>query len=510
MNPFVAEYRPVYVGPTHWIRRRLVALVLLVAIADVLFYDKPAAGLPTALFLLLLFASAAMFNRLRSSEIWRLVAAALLLAAVAGLIFDPDPLSVPLAIGLSFISAVLLVHGAVGWRSVAGTALVIPLVGWLRMSGDLLRARRAVIRRGGMRFDISGWIVPVGLSGFFLAVFLVANPVIDRWAALLQPDRLIFTDVGRVLFWAMTALVVWPFLHLVRKRRASRGRLSLPTMNGLWAGFLDDVAIRRSLISFNLLFALQTFTDLGYLWGGMALPEGMTHAEYAHRGAYPLMAAAMVAATFVLIALRGRQDGQRPRDLKPLLTVFVGQGLLLVASSILRLDLYVEAYSLTLWRVAAFVWMGLVAFGFGTILIRILKGCSTRWLLGVNAGAALLTLWTCCFVDFAGLVTSFNIVHSREAIGEGPKLDLSYLISTFGPRVIPALDAHRDMLAGRHESVSAYSQGRWGDMSLDEWRDWMATDFGATDFTWRTWSFANWRLKRYLSQAPLWIVHEPR
>ena len=32
-------------------------------------------------------------------------------------------------------------------------------------------------------------------------------------------------------------------------------------------------------------------------------------------------------------------------------------------SSILRLDLYVGIYSLTYWRVAAFIWMGLVAVG---------------------------------------------------------------------------------------------------------------------------------------------------
>ena len=127
--------------------------------------------------------------------------------------------------------------------------------------------------------------------------------------------------------------------------------------------------------------------------------------------------------------------------------MFVGQGLVLIVSSMLRLDLYVEAYSLTLWRVAAFVWMGLVAFGFLTILVRIFAGHSTRWLLSANVGAAILTLWVCCFVDFADLVTGFNIAHSREATGEGPELDLTYIALAFGPRAIPALDARRDLLA---------------------------------------------------------------
>src|SRR4029078_10113192 len=65
-------------------------------------------------------------------------------------------------------------------------------------------------------------------------------------------------------------------------------------------------AIVRALLLFNLLFAVQTVLDLTYLWGGVALPDGMTYASYAHRGAYPLIVTALIAAGFVLAALRPR------------------------------------------------------------------------------------------------------------------------------------------------------------------------------------------------------------
>ncbi|PKR89651.1 DUF4173 domain-containing protein [Pleomorphomonas diazotrophica] len=508
MNLLVADRRPAYVSPSLWFKQRSTALVLLVAIADLLFYDVPAAGLPIALFLVLLLAAAAAFNRLRSSGQSRLAAIVLVVAAVAALAMDANPLSVALAIGLSAAGIVLLVHGAAGWLTVAAIAILMPLGGWLRFAADLLLMRRAMSRRGRLRFDILGWIVPVGLSLFFLAVFLAANPVIERWAALLRPDRLMLVDGPRFLFWLTMALLVWPILHLVRSRRTLP--FTLPAAGESWSSFLGEVAVRRSLVSFNLLFALQTLTDAGYLWGGAALPEGMTHAEYAHRGAYPLMVAAMVAAAFVLVALRHDSDGQRPRALKPLLLVFVGQGLVLVASSMLRLDLYVGAYSLTLWRVAAFIWMGLVAFGFVTILIRIVSGQSTRWLLNVNASAALVTLWVCCLVDLAGLVTAFNIAHSREATGQGPQLDLTYIAHTFGAQAIPALDSRRDLLAGQGKHWITRVDGVWISISLDDWRDQMARKALATEESWRTWSFADWRLRRYLSEAPQWAAFERR
>lgn len=510
MNLFVARRRSAYVGPARWFQQRVVALVLLVAIADFFFYEGPTAGLPIAAFLILLFVAAAAFNRLRSPVGWRLAAVLLLAAAVAALAADADRLSVSLAIGLSAVGIILFVRGAMGWIKVAKLAVLTPLVGWWRLVTDLLRIRRAIARRGRWHFGLSGWVVPVGLSLFFLAVFLVANPVIDRWAALLAPDRLLPLDAQRAIFWGMVALIVWPFLHLVKSQPSGRMLLSWPGARWLRSSLLDDIAIRRSLVSFNLLFAVQTLTDLGYLWGGMDLPDGMTHAEYAHRGAYPLMAAAMVAAAFMLVALRGDPDERRPLVLKPLLVVFAGQGAALVASSMLRLDLYVEAYSLTLWRVAAFVWMGLVAFGFLTILIRILAGHSTRWLVNVNACAAILTLWACCFVDFAGLVTGFNIGHSREATGMGPDLDLGYVISAFGARAIPALDARRDLLAGRAKQWTICVDGVWIGGTLDDWRDRTVAEVAATNQDWRTWSFADWRLKRYLSMAPQWTVPQPR
>ena len=49
---------------------------------------------------------------------------------------------------------------------------------------------------------------------------------------------------------------------------------------------------------------VQTVLDAAYLWGGVALPDGMTYASYAHRGAYPLIVTALLAAGFVLAAMR--------------------------------------------------------------------------------------------------------------------------------------------------------------------------------------------------------------
>ena len=88
-------------------------------------------------------------------------------------------------------------------------------------------------------------------------------------------------------------------------------------------------------------------------------------------------------------------------------------------SSILRLDLYVGIYSLTYWRVAAFVWMGLVAAGLALIIVRIALGKSNQWLLSANLLTLSVTLYACCYINFAGLIAGYNVDHSLEMTGQG-------------------------------------------------------------------------------------------
>ena len=176
----------------------------------------------------------------------------------------------------------------------------------------------------------------------------------------------------------------------------------------------------RSLILFNVMFALQSALDLTYLWGGASLPNGMTYAHYAHRGAYPLIATALLAAGFVLIAMRPGGPAEQSRLIRPLVLLWTGQNVLLVVSSIFRLDLYVAAYSLTYLRLAAFIWMGLVAVGLVLMLIQIKLKKPNSWLITANAISLAMVLYGCCFISAPRLVASYNVEHSRENGGTGP------------------------------------------------------------------------------------------
>lgn len=364
-----------------------------------------------------------------------------------------------------------------------------------RLAADSLRwmVNGAASGAGGtLTLAALAWVVPLTLAAVFLLLFAAANPIIEAFLTGIKPDTLLpQLDALRIVFWGLVACFVWPLLRpgLLPWRRAPEVQgPSLPRAESLLFG---RAAILRALLVFNAMFAVQTVLDVTYLWGGVRLPDGMSYAAYAHRGAYPLVVTALLAAAFVLAAMRkGGPAGQSPL-IRRLVYVFVGQNVLLVVSSILRLDLYVGQYGLSELRAAAMIWMGLVVVGLVLIVLRIALHKSNKWLMATNLGALALTLYACAFVDFPALIARFNVEHSRLLVGgDGQELDLRYL-QYLGPGVVPALDELLDRADPRRDAGAELDTAR-------AIRNELAQAFLTRSGDWRGWSYRDARLTHYL------------
>lgn len=336
------------------------------------------------------------------------------------------------------------------------------------------------------------WIVPLLLGAVFVALFASANPLIEGWLGSFDPkNALALLDPWHTAFWALFLLFVWPFIFMRRRRgpKIPETALELIPDDERIERVLNSASILRSLLVFNVLFAVQSVLDVAYLWGGVTLPAGMSHATYAHRGAYPLVVAALLAAAFVLIAMRPGSDSERSPLIRKLVYLWTAQTLLLVVSSILRLDLYVEAYSLTYWRLAAFVWMVLVATGLVLIAARIMLQRSNLWLIIGNGIALMLALYVLSIVNLPSLIAHYNVVHSRDVSGEGALFDIGY-VASLGPQAIPALDLYLTQYKGWGPIVQVRAER---EVLVRNWSNRRQPD-------WRAWTYWDWRLSEYLKQ----------
>lgn len=482
---------------------QLTGAAALVALADLLLYDRTV-GLSLALFLFALAAVSACLNRVRAGKARQTGAFLLLGAGLLPVLEDVSPLSILIALAATAVFVRMLSEArALSWQEHLHAALRLPVFGPFKLLGDLVRARRVSLRgrRGeGIIALALGWAIPLGFCGVFAALFVSANPLLERWLNRLDPIVMLDQILSwRAAFWAAMLCLIWPLVRMRPLRRKRRAAAEAPALVRPLE-LLGDRTVRRSLVLFNALFAIQTAMDIAYLWGGAALPAGMSHAAYAHRGAYPLIVTALLAAAFVVIAVRPDGAAARDRLVRPLVLVWVGQNVMLVMSALLRLDLYVAAYSLTWLRLAAFVWMLLVAIGLVLILVQILTRRSVGWLVSANALALALTLYGYSFVDTSVVIANYNIRHSFEMRGEGQSLDIGYVFS-LGPNVIPAIDRYvpRILAAGHIAPNAPLRQAPvWAAVA----RDRLAGKHHRIHTDWRAWSFRGWRLSRYLANTP--------
>ena len=415
---------------------KLASAVALIGLANLFFYGETPGWTAGGFGLAWAAVLAQVRPDVRRSREARM---ALVIAAGFGLVLVDDPgLLAWYLFWTAIASATLLpLHrfdDALRWGSRLLVHGVLGLATPFRDIGRLRRARRGEggTNDGGLARVL---VLPVAGGAVFLALFASANPLIgNAFAAIRFPD--LSVAALHLVLWVAVLLAIWPNL----RPRNTVLRLADETVSD--SPSLPNVPLATltlSLATFNAIFAVENALDLAFLWSGAALPEGVTLADYAHRGAYPLIATALVAAGFVLVASRPGSAGAGSRAVRRLIVVWVAQNVLLVASSILRTLDYIAAYSLTQLRISALAWMVLVAIGLLLIVWRMLRGRSTRWLVNANALAAGIVLAVVSMSDLGAIAATWNVRHARHA----EDLDLCYLDRLGPSALLPVIALER-------------------------------------------------------------------
>lgn len=453
----------------------VLGLLLLVILADLLFWNHHL-GVSVAVFAMVLFAVATAEIRPRRA-IWR--PALVLVFACAPVVDHVQALSLGfLGLGLAFALVwsrrpdapmpVLSALAAAFWRYLPGR--------WLHVLNLPRTAQRITLLRRqasgpAPRALIRDWAFPIAGTLVFAALLMQANPVLAR---VLDINFDLWAAISRALFWLAAALFIAPFLAPTLP--APVAMPTLTTMPLARIG-LNAASVLRALTLFNLMIGVQTLTDLSILTGGAVLPAGMSFAEYAHRGAYPLLATALLAGAFALAA---RPFLGEHRAMRPLLLLWIAQNVVLCGAAMLRLEHYIEAFGLTYLRLYALIWMGLVAAGLGLMLWQVMTNRSNLWLLARGLAVALATLYLCAFINFAQIIAAQNLARTD--------VDLAYVCdlgTMAGGAVADALQNRLDQL---HPVSIQQPCNALRRVSTSGWQEW---------------GFRSWLVARYIEQVQM-------
>lgn len=457
--------------------KALGVLAFLVLLADWLFWRKTP-GFSVAMFVMVLSIAVLAMRQKRTTWKEWCGALALQLACNLPVIELLQPLSL-LFSAAGFIGlAVWAFYGRiVEGRQIAWFMMRASTVGAILLPKSVVEDVQSTQIKVGFNQHLKALAMPVVVGGVFLVLLTTANPLLEQFLQRVTRFEFISEiDVFRLVFWSAFACVLWPYLNLSHAwvggipTRKKPMQVQAPRC----AALINVNSVRNSLLLFNGLFLIQTIMDLGVLTGGVALPDGMTYAEYAHRGAYPLVATAILAGVFAIIT---RSMVQGDRILKKLMYLWLGQNLFLVVTAAFRLSLYVEVYNLTYLRIAAFIWMGLVFVGISLILFQIAHAKSIGWLVRANLLPLSATLYLCCFFNFAWVIADYNLTSKAPP----HQIDTYYIceLGGFAMPAIRAFEAENDttLCAGHDTFLRGYNQ-------IQNWRDW---------------GFRKWRLQVYLA-----------
>ncbi|MFI8965263.1 DUF4153 domain-containing protein [Streptomyces sp. NPDC053493] len=376
------------------------------------------------------FAARAAGRRLRPwTLVWAIGGAALLAVPALSDAGWPAFLAIVAAIGLTGFA----LHGGRGWPSMLlGPVGLFDSVGTGMMWGWRGARQRAGGSQGRWGPVLRTVLIAAGLLVVFGALFAGADAAFADLIGSLVPDvsldqapwRLLCFLIGLfgALAVARTAAAPLRWDKMAFKPGPARGRLE-------WA---------LPLIVLNLLFAAFNAIQLTVLFGGYdkVLSEtGLTYAEYARQGFWQLLTATLLTLAVIGLALRwapraGAGDRRLVRAVLGTLCVLT---LVVVASALRRMDLYVDAYGLTRLRISVTtmeIWLGVA------ILLIMAAGIwGARLLPRALAASAAGFVLVFGLIQPDAVIAAQN-VERHERLG---KIDVHYL-EGLSADAVPALD----------------------------------------------------------------------
>jgi hypothetical protein len=212
-------------------------------------------------------------------------------------------------------------------------------------------------------------IVTLGLLLVFGLLFALADPV---FAAYLQR---MFTSVGtgsgvlRLFGMLVTMLLTGAAVLTARRHHRPRVRPAAPAPAPLWPVWVWTVP----LFALVALFIAFVGVQAAVMFGGddyVQRVTGVVYAEYARQGFFQLVVVSGLVLGVIAVAIRllpARDAGARTLR-NALLGLLCVLTLVILASAMMRLQLYTEVFGLTRLRISAQAWILWSAGVFGLVI----------------------------------------------------------------------------------------------------------------------------------------------
>lgn len=274
------------------------------------------------------------------------------------------------------------------------------------------------VMSNGIRFVIAFVILFILILFFML--YRRANPLFKEFTDRINLDFisgewLLFTLFGFLLLYGFFRQRNFPELHSkdvntpnFLDRASVMGKIS--RFLGFEIGTSSELIVGVILIGLlNFMLLILNVLDLGLLFGGSSLPEGISYSEYVHQGVWTLIFSILLVILIVGYTFRGQLNFvDKNKGLKTLVYFWLAQNLIMLALTAYRNQIYINEYSLTYKRIGVFVWLFLTAFGLVTTWLKIAGKRNNYYIFRTNGWSFFIALVFLGLWNWDGIISRYN------------------------------------------------------------------------------------------------------
>ncbi len=202
-----------------------------------------------------------------------------------------------------------------------------------------------------------------------------------------------FSTILKLVFGLSLSLFVISYGFSLKTGRIAKIK------QGTFSG-IENVYIISFLSAISLCYLLYLFSQLAYFFSAFKgfLPNGeITYAEYARKGFFEMCVIAVINLILVFLALilSKKRNGKVCHSIKAIATFIAVFTLIIIATAISKMALYIDAYGMTILRLTTSAFMIFLGIVFISVILRIyiLKINIVKTAL-ISAGCIILVLGT--------------------------------------------------------------------------------------------------------------------
>ena len=281
--------------------------------------------------------------------------------------------------------------------------------------------------KNGMKFLATSCVIIITI--LFFIMYQSANPLFAENTKWINFD---FISIQWIFFTLGGTIIMYGLFYNRTIKPIENWENQLLVSSKL---YVNDTNIKRYeterfagmllFVMLNLMLLILNIGDIQTLYFNGGLPKNISHSDFVHNGVGVIILSISIASSLIMFLFRKQfSTVKNNKALTVGIYLWIAQNILMLSSTALRNQIYIQDFNFTYKRIGVYVWLFLSVVGLMITFYTIYKNRSNWFLIRTNFAVWFTCLSFSSCVNWDKLITNYNIYNKPLA-----QVDFHYLFS---------------------------------------------------------------------------------